>query len=241
MWLSFLQKQIAQAPPASLQKASRSAQLLVSRGLIKNEVKDDLNADGEGVLVRAGGDGWPIDSIDAAICAGADVQDVDSEERSGVWLAASYGHLSSMKALLSAGCSVHSCWRRYNVLPVYIASCNGHAACLKLLLDAGGDHATRNIGGCSPCWTAASYGNAECLAILIAARADFNQCDNQGRSPLYMAANSNRAACLAQLIAAGADARSCHNDVSALEICRQKGHCECAAILAAALQHSSEA
>ncbi len=241
MWQSFLRKQIAQAPPGSPEKASRSVQLLVSRGLIKNEVKDDLNADGEGVLVRAGGDGWSEDSIDAALCAGADVHQTDSEERTGVWLAASYGHSSSMKALLSAGCSADICWRRYIVSPVYIASCSGHADCLKLLLDAGSDYDKRNNGGCSPCWTAASYGNAECLALLLAAKADFNQCDNQGRSPLYMAANNNRLACLVQLLAAGADAASSYENVSALENCRIKCYSECAAVLVAALQGKGDA
>ncbi len=232
---------IAEAGVGSQEQVSRSIRLLVSRGLIKNEVKEDVNADKEGALVRAGGDGWAADSIGAALCAGADVNAADSEDRNGVWLAASYGHSDSLNVLLAAGCSANMCWQRYNVSPVYIASCNGQAACLRLLLEAGADFNKRNNGGCSPAWTAASYGHSDCLALLIQARADFNQCDNSGRSPLYMAADNGRLACLEQLLAAGANAHSSHKDVTALEVCRQKGYIECANALVAALQVLNEA
>ncbi len=236
LWQAFLRKKIAEAGVGSQEQVCRSIGLLVSRGLVKNEVKEDVNADKEGVLVRAGGDGWAADSIGAALCAGADVHAADSEDRNGVWLAASYGHSDSLNVLLAAGCSANMCWKRYNVSPVYIASCNGQATCLKLLLEAGADFNKRNNGGCSPAWTAASYGHSDCLALLIEARADFNQCDNAGRSPLYMAADGGRLACLKQLLAAGANAQSSYKDVTALEICHQKGHIECANTLVAALQ-----
>jgi hypothetical protein len=236
LWQSFLQKQIAETRPGSTEHSSCSVQLLVSRGLIKNNVEDDVNSDKEHVLVRAGGDGWATDNIDAALCACADVNATDSEDRNGVWLAAAYGHAGSMKALLMARCDANMCWRRHNVSPVYIASCNGQAACLKLLIEAGCDFNKRNNGGCSPVWTASSYGHSDCLELLLSARADFNQCDNQGRSPLYMAADNDRVACLKQLLAAGADARCSYKHASALDNCRLKGHDECANILVEALQ-----
>jgi hypothetical protein len=108
MWQSFLRKSISRATESS-KITSLSLELLISRGLVKRGVRDDLNADGEDVIVQAGGDGWLAGDIAAAVAAGADLRAIDSNGCNGVWNAARYGHLDSLNALLGAGVEVNKC------------------------------------------------------------------------------------------------------------------------------------
>ena len=77
LWQSFLRQSVS-AGAGSSDEAFASLQLLVSRSLVKRGVVGEVNADGEDVMVLAGGDGWTAMDIHAATAAGADVAAVDA-------------------------------------------------------------------------------------------------------------------------------------------------------------------
>jgi hypothetical protein len=91
LWLWFLQMRMDNLETSNRNrklKASLGLELLVSRGLVKRGVHGEVNADGESVMVQAGGDGWRAQDINAAIAAGADVRATDSAGVNCVWNAA---------------------------------------------------------------------------------------------------------------------------------------------------------
>jgi hypothetical protein len=92
LWQSFLRQRIVAAAAGSGDRASASLELLLSRGLVKRGVRGEVNADGEDVMVQAGGDGWAAGDIAAAAAAGADVGASDGGGCNCVWNAARYGH-----------------------------------------------------------------------------------------------------------------------------------------------------
>jgi ankyrin repeat protein len=236
LWQSYLRQSTAAAAAAagSSDEASASLQLLVSRSLVKRGVVGEVNADGEDVMVLAGGDGWTAMDIHAAAAAGADVAAVDASGYSGVWNAARYGHKESLAALLEVKGDVAKC-DGIGRSAMFMASRNGHAECLKLLLDAGGDVNNCKNDGFSPIYVAAEKGHAECLKLLLAAGGDVNKCNNDGRSPIYQAAQNGHAECLKLLLAAGGDVNKCHNDgFSPIYQAAQNGHAECLKLLLAA-------
>ncbi len=234
LWLSFLRQSVSDATAAgSSGKAAASLQLLVSRGLVKRGVLGETNADGEDVMVRAGGDAWSAMDIHAAADAGADVGASDASGHTCVWNAARYGHQESIAALLEVKGDVNKC-DNDGRSSLYMAARNGFADCVKLLLAAGGDVNKCNNDGVSPIYTAAWNGQCECLKLLLAAGGDVNKCNNDGRSPIYVAAQNNLAHCLKLLLAAGGDVNKCHNDGrSPIYTAAQKGHVDCLNLLLA--------
>jgi hypothetical protein len=172
LWQSFLRQSVSAAAAAgSCDEASASLQLLVSRSLVKRGVVGEVNADGEDVMVQAGGDGWTAMDIRAAHAAGAHVAAVDASGYSGVWNAARYGNKESLAALLEVKVDVATC-DNTGRSAVYMASRNGNAECLRLLLAAGGDVNKCNNDGHSPIYIATFTGHADCLQLLLGAGSD---------------------------------------------------------------------
>ena len=56
--------------------------------------------------------------------------------------------------------------------PAYMAAQNGHADCLRLLLEAGCDKDKAREGGATPAFIAAEKGHANCLRLLLEAGCD---------------------------------------------------------------------
>jgi ankyrin repeat protein len=81
---------------------------------------------------------------------------------------------------------------------LYIASRNGHADCLKLLLAAGGDVNKCMNDGASPIFIAAQSGHADCLNLLLGAGADPRSRFN-GTSALDIARRKGHTACVRAL------------------------------------------
>lgn len=80
--------------------------------------------------------------------------------------------------------------------PMHEAARGGHVACIKVLVEAGGDVNIRSRG-VTPVYTAASNGKAECVEILIGLGAS---CDES----LHFAARVNRSDMIAILVRGGA-------------------------------------
>jgi ankyrin repeat protein len=231
LWQSFLRQSVSAAAAGSSDKASASVQLLVSRSLVKRGVVGEVNADGEDVMVQAGGDGWTASDIHAAHAAGADINAADASGYSGVWNAARYGHKETIAALLQVKGDVTTCDNTGRSC-IFIASRNGHTECLQLLLGAGGDVNKCSNYGASPIYVAAEKGHADCLEVLLGAGGDVNKCSNDGCSPIYTAADEGHADCLEVLLRAGGDVNKCDNEgESPIYKAAYNGHTDCMKLL----------
>jgi hypothetical protein len=170
LWQSFLRKKIHCAAVVSSDRVFAGLKLLVSRGLVKRGVRE-ANADGEDVMVQAGGDGWAAEDIIAAAAAGAEAGATDSG--GGVWNAARYGHVDSMAALLAARGDVNGC-SSDGSSPISIAARNGHTACITLLVSSGGDVNKCKNNGVSPICISSLMGHADCISQFVSCAAEVN-------------------------------------------------------------------
>ncbi len=141
MWLSHLRKRIREAAPGSDERRLACMQLLQSKGLAKAAAHGELNADGEDLIVAAGADGWSAEDVNALLGAGADVATADDNGETGVYNAAKYGHVSTLKILLGAGGDVNSCNKRSydEASALYEAASNGHLDCIEELIASKAD------------------------------------------------------------------------------------------------------
>jgi WD40 repeat protein len=170
---------------------------------------------------------------------------LSSENSSATLVATLVGHSNNVTSvafhptapLLATGSGDNTVrlWRNVGYSSIFIASRNGRAECLKLLLAAGGDINKCNQDGFSPIYVAAYNGHAECLKLLLGAGGDVNKCSNDGRSPIWAAAKNSHADCLKLLLDAGGDVNKCNNNgASPIYIAAFDGHAECLKLLLAA-------
>jgi len=146
MWLSLMRKRIREAAAGSDERRRSCLELLQSKGLVKAAAHGELNAEGEDLIVAAGAEGWSAEDIDALLAAGADVSTADINGKTGVWNAASCGHLLTLKVLLGAGGDVNT---RCNdseqneklhlsaASALFMAAYNGHEDCVQELIVSG--------------------------------------------------------------------------------------------------------
>jgi hypothetical protein len=146
MWLSYLQNRIREAAPDSDERRRACLELLQSKGLVKaaaHDVNGQLNAQGDDLVVAAGADGWSADDLNALLMAGADVATADKNGKTGLWSAASFGHVSTLKVLLAAGADANACsngsefntnLKQAGASALWIAAFNGHMNCVEELI-----------------------------------------------------------------------------------------------------------
>ncbi len=148
MWLGHLHKRICEAALGSDSRRLACLELLQSKGLVKAAAHGAPNAAGEDLIVAAGAEGWSAVDIGALLGAGADVSTADANGKTGVWNAASCGHASTLRALLSGGGSVNASTNdSEETKSLWIASCsalcisakNGHLDCVEELIANGAD------------------------------------------------------------------------------------------------------
>ncbi len=228
-WQSFLRQSINITKVRSPERAADCVELLKSRGFVKRGVLGEVNADGEDLMVQAGGDGWGSVYIEASVVAGANVGSTDGEGCNGVYHAAKYGHSESMSALLAAGCDANACMKG-DISPIYTAAGNGHASCIKLLISHRGEVNKCTVEGISPIFIASQQGFAACITELVSARGDVNKCRNDGTSAIFAAAVQGNSECIALLASLRGDVNKCNKDgVSPIQIAAQHGHATCIA------------
>jgi hypothetical protein len=118
-------------------------------------------------------------------------------------------------------------WRALNQ-----ASWNGHAACVRILLQHGADVHARDRHGYTPIRLASFSGAKECVQLLIEANADVNAASNNGYTATHTASGHGRLGCLQLLIDNGADvnARSRNGVTPAMNTC-SGGYLSCLQLL----------
>jgi hypothetical protein len=141
LWLGHLRKRICASAPGSEERRVACLELLQSKGLLKAAARGERNAAGEDLIVAAGAEGWIADDVNALLGAGADVTTADIRGKTGVWNAASCGHVYTLKALLDAKGNPNDCTNSTNQTStsamcsaVYIAAQNGHVDCMEELI-----------------------------------------------------------------------------------------------------------
>jgi hypothetical protein len=187
-WLGYLQKCIYGSQPQSIERKQACLELLQSKGLVRHNIRGERNADGEDVIIIAGGDGWSADDIDALLEAGADVNASDCNGQTSVWNAASCGNAHTLRALLEGGGFADTCVND-NERNVELAQ-----------------------AGASALWIAACNGHLNCVDVLVEAKADLNK-DSQNMTPIGMACQNGYVSCVQALIAAKASLLACNECV----------------------------
>lgn len=121
---------------------------------------------------------------------------------------------------------------------LFIATQEGHTACMEALMEAGADvNFICPSDGTSCLHVAALQGHIACLQALIRAGANLDTIDFEGYSPLCIATEEGHIACLQALIRAGANPSTANNDgFTPLVIAAQKVNIPCVILLSHAIQ-----
>src|SRR6202049_270667 len=110
------------------------------------------------------------------------------------------------RMLLAAGASVKATTRIGAITPLFMASKNGSAAMIEILLKAGADANATDEHGTTALMTAAASGSTEAVKMLIDHGADVNAKEGtHGQTALMFAAALNRDAAIRTLLEHGAD------------------------------------
>jgi ankyrin repeat protein len=124
---------------------------------------------------------------------------------------------------------------RYGVPPLALASTNGNAAIVTLLLEAGADANAAMKGGETALMLAARSGNAETVKALLVRGAKTDARERRGQTALMWAAAEGNAAVVRVLLEAGADMKATVDSGStAFFFAVREGHLEVARAFLAA-------
>ena len=144
---------------------------------------------------------------------GVNVYDTSANEKSALWWAASRGHSSIVRLLLSEGKApgldpgavLVNPTHTSRSVPLGAAASCGDLNTIQLLLDNGADPNRRDHEGwCAIHW-AAEQGHLEILYALLDRAADINAISSYGTSPLHCAANGGHTSIVSELLRQGSD------------------------------------
>lgn len=124
--------------------------------------------------------------VERLLDRGADVNSVNPDGVTALYLAADTQEPSTVELLLKRGASVHMrSWDQTTPLCRVAAKLNGNAKIAKLLLDGGSEPGASDSTGVTPMHSACLNGNIEVFRLLVASGADVKVKDNSGESPLH--------------------------------------------------------
>ncbi|NWH80756.1 ASB3 protein, partial [Piaya cayana] len=168
-----------------------------------------------------------LESLHVLLEAGADPNQVTTEETTALFLAVENGHTDIIKFLIQHGANVkgpHS-WSGWNSL--HEASFQGYTEIMKILLEKGACKECKDNFGITPLFVAAQYGKLESLRLLVSHGAEVNCQAKDKATPLLIAAQEGHTECVELLLSKGADPNLyCNNDNWQLPIhaAAQMGH-----------------
>ena len=103
-------------------------------------------------------------------------------------LAAFFGHLDAVRALLAAGADVHATARNpFKVQPVHAAAASRNLDILRAVLEAGGDPNVPQQQGFVPLHEAATSGNREMAVLLVEHGANPRLANDAGKTSIDLA------------------------------------------------------
>lgn len=153
--------------------------------------------------------------IEALLAIGADVDEVDSEGQTALMLAASWGHPSSVNALIRVGNASINLKDEGGDTALHEAARANELETLSELISLGADKDARNKLGATPLLLASHAGHKRIVVALLdagAAATGKKSLMRGGYSPLHAAAANGSTECLQDLIDAGASLRHSASD-----------------------------
>ena len=137
-----------------------------------------------------------------------DVNVVDDNDRTALFVAASCGDVATVKLLLALGADPQRA-QINGVTPLLAALNSEHVDVVAALLAAGAAPNTEDAYGRRPLTVAADCGDVTLVNLLLDAGADVNGADGGGRTALLAAAADKNVAVVRTLLAAGASVDKC--------------------------------
>jgi ankyrin repeat protein len=135
------------------------------------------------------------------------VDEVNAEEQTPLFVAATFGNVGAIAVLLEAGAAVDAVCGEEGRTPLHGAVVAGQVLAITALIRAGADCSARTADGETPLALAVFGGEADVVATLLE-HAKGRLCVEDGApyagTPLFIAAMNNRTAIVRHLLAAGA-------------------------------------
>jgi ankyrin repeat protein len=146
------------------------------------------------------------DAVRDLLKTGAEVNGAEGDGMTALHWAAMKDDVEMARMLIAAGANLDARTRLGEYTPVILASQNGSAAMLGLLLGAGADARVSTTAGTSALMFASAAGNLDAIRLLLDRGANINAREYaMGVTPLMFAAANNRPAAITLLVARGAD------------------------------------
>ncbi len=167
--------------------------------------------------------------VEALIKAGVDVNAVNNDGLTALWVAARNGHTETVEALIRAGADVNAVNAVNNdgLTALWLAARNGHTKIVEALIKAGVDVNAVNNDGNTALTLAAMNGHTETVEALIREGANVNAVNNDGLTALWVAAMNGHTKIVEALIREGANVNAVNNKgLTALWIAAMNGHTE---------------
>lgn len=141
--------------------------------------------------------------LQAALRAGAKVNEVNEDGLSPLQLAAKLGRKEVAGLLIKEGADINAATSRHDETALMIAVGQRWPEVAQLLIDAGANVNLASDEGCTALHIASH--NQDMTAALIEAGANVAAADDDGRTPLHWVTSGGRSECCRLLIEAGAD------------------------------------
>lgn len=135
---------------------------------------------------------------------GADIHAKNEDEETPLHMAATYGHVDVVKALLSAGAEIDrsSVWA---TTPLQCAARSGHAPAVKILLENGANVNAKDAAGRTIFMIGVYSGSEGVVFLLLEAGASLDGLDKEGRTALHYAAYDGNVSIVKTLLEHGAN------------------------------------
>ncbi|KAK7907945.1 hypothetical protein PG985_015248 [Apiospora marii] len=165
---------------------ARMLAMLASHGVLvttKNNAKE--------TLLHQAVHAHSIDTLEAALRRGADINAGDAQDRTPLHWAAIYNDLLACKRLIRKGASL-AIQETHGHTVLHIAARSGHLEVASAVLAAGGLTDAQSKGGATALHLAAAWGHPTVVSLLVDNGADVNAQDSACITPLHAAVLSKR-------------------------------------------------